>query len=89
VKECISANGAKESALSACRQFCWGRNLSMVPAYFLEGKESEILWPIPSCLSGQTITPCPTLWLLPTFIIFTWIFHDSSFNLHPFHLDIQ
>jgi len=44
---------------------------------------------IPSCLSGHTITPCPTLWLLPTFIIFTWIFHDSSFNLHPLHLDIQ
>jgi hypothetical protein len=59
---------------------------------------------IPSCLSGHaitpcptptsylcdhTITPCPTLWLLPTFIIFTWIFHNSSFNLHPLHLDIQ
>ena len=57
---------------------------------------------IPSCLSGHaitpcptsylwdhTITPCPTLRLLPTFIIFTWIFHDSSFNLHPLHLDIQ
>ncbi len=44
---------------------------------------------IPSCLSGHTITPCPTLWLLPTFIIFTLIFHDSLFNLHPFHLDIQ
>ncbi len=44
---------------------------------------------IPSYLSGYAITPCPTLRLLPTFIIFTWIFNDSSFNLHPLHLDIQ